>query len=495
MRSFRKYSVNKLMPHLFDLFIRCNLLQTSAPCGWTLRLVSALLTVLLFTADVVLVAVLQQDDMYLDLFTDSCAILGWLVHLTAIAVLQKSVLRRTRGPALLLLLVLLLVPNLVITLVVYSEIGGVFNLTEPLKLSRFVLASARTLPLLLYLFAFAFPCVSDPSYTLYVNASDGSPLIPVDNRPDTGDMVAEDGSGWTSRLFYLWLSPLLRRGQQGQLDKPEDVYHLPRKLRTTVILRRFHQCWETCRRGTAIRGEEWPRPVGGNLQNDTRTSHLLEESLALEGDVGLLKVLHKAFGLRYYVLGVLKVLVNLLTFGGPLLLSSLVNFMEDEEAPVSTGLWCALGLFASTLLSSILQNVFVFEVSKVSLSARSALISTIYDKALRISGSSLATFTLGEVVNLMSTDTDRIVNFFGSFHELWRLPFTFSITLYLLYLQVGVAFLGGLALALLLVPFNKFLASRIITNNEHMLRHKDSRVKVRLFQCCLEKTELLRVVS
>uniref|UniRef100_A0A4W6DUI8 ATP-binding cassette, sub-family C (CFTR/MRP), member 10 n=1 Tax=Lates calcarifer TaxID=8187 RepID=A0A4W6DUI8_LATCA len=427
------------LPHAgMAVFSACYLSMTSPPCGWTLRLVSALLAALLFTADVVLVSVLQQGDMYLDLLTDSCAVLAWLVHFTAMTVLQKSAFRRTRGPPLLLLLVLLSVPNLVITLMIYCETEGYLNLTEPLKLARFVLASARTLPLLVYLLAFTFPCISDPDYTLYINAVDGSPLIPQSTQPDTGEMVAEDGSGCFSRLFYLWLTPLLRRGQRGQLDRPADVYHLPRKLRTSVVCRYFHQCWEA-----------W-----------------------------LLRVLHKAFGLRFYLLGVLKVVVNMLSFTGPLLLSSLVNFIEEEGAPVSRGAWCALGLFATTLLTSVLRNIYVFQVSKVALSARAALVSSIYGKALRVSGSSLAGFTLGEVVNLMSTDTDRVVNFFNSFHELWSLPFRFSITLYLLYLQVGVAFLGGLVVALLLVPLNKFLASRILSNNKDMLRHKDSRVKL-----------------
>uniref|UniRef100_A0A672ZDD3 ATP-binding cassette, sub-family C (CFTR/MRP), member 10 n=1 Tax=Sphaeramia orbicularis TaxID=375764 RepID=A0A672ZDD3_9TELE len=258
-----------------------------------------------------------------------------------------------------------------------------------------------------------------------------------------GEMVAEDGSGCVSRLFYLWLTPLLRRGQRGELDKPSDVYHLPWKLRTSVICRYFSQ-------------------------------YMLE----LEGDVGLLRVLHKAFGLWYYMLGLLKVSVNLLSFAGPLLLSSLVNFMEEEGAPVSWGAWCAFGLFATTLLTAVLRNIFIFQVSKVSLSARAALISAIYSKALRVSGCSLSSCALGEVVNLMSTDTDRVVNFFNSFHELWSMPFRFSVTLYLLYLQVGVAFLGGLGVALLLVPFNKFLASRILSNNKLMLLHKDSRVKL-----------------
>lgn len=48
----------------------------------------------------------------------------------------------------------------------------------------------------------------------------------------------------------------------------------------------------------------------------------------------------------------------------------------------------------------------------------------------------------------------------------------------MLYLQVGVAFLGGVGVALLLVPLNKVLASRILENNRRMLVHKDGRVKL-----------------
>uniref|UniRef100_A0A672ZF74 ATP-binding cassette, sub-family C (CFTR/MRP), member 10 n=1 Tax=Sphaeramia orbicularis TaxID=375764 RepID=A0A672ZF74_9TELE len=396
--------------------------HSSPPCGWTLRLVSALLAVLFFTADVIVVSLLRQADMYLDVLADGCAILAWIVHFSAIAVLQRTAFRRTRGPLLLLLLVLLSVPNLVITLMVYCNTEGYLDLTEPLKVTRFALASARTLPLLIYLFAFIFPLYSffHLSFNLLrVNLLMClSPHLLSFHLP-VSEMVAEDGSGCVSRLFYLWLTPLLRRGQRGELDKPSDVYHLPWKLRGPG-----------------------------------------------------------AFGLWYYMLGLLKVSVNLLSFAGPLLLSSLVNFMEEEGAPVSWGAWCAFGLFATTLLTAVLRNIFIFQVSKVSLSARAALISAIYSKALRVSGCSLSSCALGEVVNLMSTDTDRVVNFFNSFHELWSMPFRFSVTLYLLYLQVGVAFLGGLGVALLLVPFNKFLASRILSNNKLMLLHKDSRVKL-----------------
>ncbi|PWA30778.1 hypothetical protein CCH79_00009268, partial [Gambusia affinis] len=444
-----------------------NLLQTSAPCGWTLRLVSALLAALLFTADAILVGILQQADSYLDILADGSALLAWLVHCSAIAVLLRSSFRRTRGPLLLLAITLLLVPNIVITLMIYCNSQEYF--TEPIKLTRLVLTSVRAFLLLVYLLAFAFPCIGEADYTLNINTVDGSPLLP---EPDTAEIVAEDGSDCLSRLFYLWLDPLLRRGRQGDLERPQHVYHLPRKLRTRVVWRYFHQCWGRCRKGAkrSDQQDQWPQPVKG--------SDPKEELLELEGDVGLLRVLHKAFGLRYYLLGVLKVTVNISTFAGPLLLSSLVNFIEEKEAPFSQGVACVLGLFATTFAGSFLRNIYTFQVSKVSLLARASLASAVYGKTLQVSGCSLAGFTLGEVVNQMSTDIQRIVNFFNSFHELWSLPFCFSVTLYLLNLQVGAAFLGGLGVALMLVPFNKFLASRILSNNNQMLKYKDNRVKL-----------------
>uniref|UniRef100_A0A3Q2NT33 ATP-binding cassette sub-family C member 10 n=1 Tax=Fundulus heteroclitus TaxID=8078 RepID=A0A3Q2NT33_FUNHE len=454
---------------------RSNFLQTSAPCGWTLRLVSAALAVLLFTADMVLVGVLQQGDMYLDILADGWALLAWLVHCGAIGVLLRTSFRRSRGPPLLLATMLLLVPNIVITLMIYCNRKEYLSLTEPLKLARFVLASARAFLLLVYLLAFACPCIGEAEYSLHINAADGSPLLSESTEPDTSQIVAEDGSSCLSRLLYLWLNPLFRRGQRGDLGRPHHVYHLPWRLRTRVVWRHFHRCWEACQGGAEIsdQQDQWPRPVSSVNGSDYK-----EGLLGLEGDVGLLRVLHKAFGLRYYILGVLRMIVNISMLAGPLLLSGLVNFIEEKKAPFSKGIVFVLGLFATTLVGSFLRNIYAFQISKISLSARAALVSAIYGKALQVSSCSLAGFTLGEVVNLMSTDTDRVVNFFNSFHELWSLPFCFSVTLYLLYLQVGVAFLGGLCVALVLVPFNKFLASRILSNNKHMLKYKDDRVKL-----------------
>ncbi|XP_051939169.1 ATP-binding cassette sub-family C member 10 isoform X2 [Hippocampus zosterae] len=392
---------------------RCQPAWVAPPCGRTLRLLSSALASALFAADAALALASGRPDMYPDVLAGGFGTLAWLVQVGAVAALP----RWTRGPLPLSLSVLPSIPNLVFTVVIYLQRSVPATSSGALQSARFVLAAVRMLPVPLYLVGTALA----PAAPL--QDEDAAPLLPEE---DTGEMVAEDGSGCFSRLFYLWLTPLLRRGRRGELDRPARVYHLPRDLRAAVIRRRFRRSWATCRRGASP--EPRPRPVGPDFA---------EELPELDGDVSLLRVLHVAFGGRYYALGALKLVVNMLRFCGPLLLSLLV-----------------------------------------ALSARAALVSAIYAKALRVGGAGLARLALGEVVNLMSADTDRVVNFFNSFHELWSLPFQLAIALYLLYLQVGVAFLGGLGLALLLVPFNKFLASRIVRNNRRMLRYKDARVKL-----------------
>ncbi|KAG7274975.1 hypothetical protein CRUP_001068, partial [Coryphaenoides rupestris] len=451
--------------------------------GWTARLASALLLLLLFSGDLVLSVLLQRQDRLHpeDWLADGCALLAWSLHAAAARTLQRSAAWAPgRGPLLLVLLVLLSAPNLAFTLaaVALDPAHAALSPAEPLRLSRFVLAAVRTLPLAVYLLATAFPCVRRGArYELQINSDMDDPGGRPEStlHPDTSAVVAEDGSGCISRLLYLWLEPLLQRGQRGQLGAPSDVYQLPRTMRTAAVKQHFYRCWQAGHQGAAAGGgEEWPRPVSRHLLQEEE-----EEQAALSRDARLLRVLHRAFGGRYYALGMLKLAGNLLAFAGPLLLSQLVGFMEDPEAPWSRGALLTLGLFSSSLLAAVLRNLFGFHVGKVALSVRAAAITAIYGKALRAGrGPAGGRGALGEVVNLMSTDADRLGNFCQSFHELWSLPVQFSIALYLLYLQVGVAFLGGLGVALLLVPLNKLLAARILDNNKLLLHHKDARVKL-----------------
>ncbi|NWU26130.1 MRP7 protein, partial [Dyaphorophyia castanea] len=429
---FNQLTLN-VIPHVILAVVSACFLGTprsgsSVPCSlsWGWRIATSFVLTGLFLADTIPATISQQElgPVYLEVLANGTAALTWLVHGFTLLMLCRSIHGFTRGPAALALLTLLPLPSFIITLVWYCQTGTAWSPAHPGASSRF-----------------AILCLQLASLLAYVSSS---PLIAPGNKTSPSQSpgsqrVAEDGESWLSRFFYIWMNPIMKRGYQQKLNRPQDVYVLPRQLQAARVCDRPRHAQEAVR---------------------------------------LLSVLHAAFGLRFYTLGLLKLASSLLGFTGPLLLNLLVNFMESRQEPLSHGVLYALGLFAGSFLGAVLRNQFSYEMNKMTLMVRAAVISAIYRKALRVSSTSLARFTVGEIVNFMTTDTSRLVNFCLSFHELWSLPVQLAITLYLLYQQVGVAFLGGMGLALLLVPINKIIANCIMMNSKEMLKLKDTRVKL-----------------
>ncbi|XP_074899136.1 ATP-binding cassette sub-family C member 10 isoform X2 [Buteo buteo] len=448
--------------------------------GWACRIAASSVLAGLFLADTILATVSQQElgPVYLEVLANGTATLTWLTHGLALLVLCRSIHGSTRGPVALALLTLLPLPSFIITLVWYYQSGTVWSPPHPAASSRFTILCLQLASLLVYVISYLFPTAGRQDF-LSINRSCqqdqliSEPGIPV---PDQ-QRVAEDGESWLSRFFYVWMNPLMKCGYQWKLNQPQDVYVLPRQLQAARVCDHFYSCWQKAAAPHQVQ-EETASLTSPIIARGDGSSDALDSSHRAQEAVQLFSVLHAAFGLRFYSLGLLKLAGNLLGFLGPLLLNLLVSFMESRQEPLSHGVLYALGLFAGSFLGSLLRNQFSYEVNKVTLMVRAAVVSAIYRKALCVGSTSLTHFTVGEIVNFMSTDTGRLVNFCLSFHEVWSLPFQFAITLYLLYQQVGVAFLGGLALALLLVPINKVIANRIMMNNKEMLKHKDTRVKL-----------------
>nr|XP_009512064.1 PREDICTED: multidrug resistance-associated protein 7 [Phalacrocorax carbo] len=456
---FNQLTLN-VIPHVILAVVSACFLGTprsgsglSCRPGWRCRITTSFVLAGLFLADAIPATISQQKlgPVYLEVLANGIATLTWLTHGFALLMLFRSIHSSTRGPAALAVLSLLPLPSFVITLVWYCQSGTAWSLTHPAASSRFVILCLQLASLLVYVIGYLLPTTGRQDF-LSINCS-----------WQQDQLVSEPGTSVPD--------------EQRVAEDAQDVYVLPRQLQAARVCDQFYSCWQ--KKASLHQVEEetvsLTSPIIAGVDG---SSDALDSLHQTQEAVQLFSVLHAAFGLRFYSLGLLKLAGNLLGFSGPLLLNLLVNFMESQQEPLSHGVLYALGLFAGSFLGALLRNQFSYEVNKVTLMARAAIISAIYRKALRVSSTSLTRFTMGEIVNFMSTDTSRLVNFCLSFHEVWSLPFQFGITLYLLYRQVGIAFLGGLALALLLVPINKVIANRIMMNNKEMLKHKDTRVKL-----------------
>uniref|UniRef100_A0A8C0RI89 ATP binding cassette subfamily C member 10 n=1 Tax=Canis lupus familiaris TaxID=9615 RepID=A0A8C0RI89_CANLF len=397
--------------------------------GWRLRLTASFLLFIFPLLDLLPVALppgAGPGPIGLEVLAGGVAAVAWISHCLALWALAHSPHGHSRGPLALALAAFLPAPALVLTLLWHCQRGTLLPPLLPGPLSRLCLLILQLAALLAYGLGWAVPGASRRPWAQELLLSQGQE-----------SEVAEDGESWLSRFSYAWLTPLLARGARGELRQPQDTCHLPRRLHPTYLARIFQAHWQ-------------------------------------EG-VRLWKALYKAFGRHYLALGLLKLVGTMLGFSGPLLLSLLVGFLEEGQEPLSNGLLYALGLAGGAILGAVLQNQYGYEIRKVTLQARGAVLNILYRKALQLGPRRPPA---GEALNLLGTDSERLLNFAGSFHEAWGLPLQLAITLYLLHQQVGVAFVGGLILALLLVPVNKVIATRIMASNQEMLQHKDARVKL-----------------
>ncbi|KAH8258579.1 hypothetical protein KR038_011973, partial [Drosophila bunnanda] len=243
---------------------------------------------------------------------------------------------------------------------------------------------------------------------------------------------AQDEANVGSRFLFHWVHPLIAKGVAGKLRKIEDLFDLPEALNITRLSERLH--------------------------------------LALSQSQSLWRALHRCFGVEFYLIGVLRLIADLSGFAGPLLLGRLLRQDHTDSNEVY---YYALGLFGSTLLSALCSTHFDWRMAMVSMKMRVGVVNSIYRKALE---ARVIKDSRPDMLNLMSTDTDRIVNSCISFHFFWSIPFKLFTTLYLLYLQLGAAFLAGVLFAALLIPINRWLAKRIGIYSTGLMTAKDARL-------------------
>ncbi|XP_014255576.1 multidrug resistance-associated protein 7 [Cimex lectularius] len=256
--------------------------------------------------------------------------------------------------------------------------------------------------------------------------------------------VAMEGWNSLARLTFSWVNPLIEKGVQGLLDSTEDLYDLPNSMTVAQL----------------------------NMNMSVALYHHPRYRSTL------LRALHKCFWKEFYGIGVLKFIADVSGFCGPIFLNLLVKFIEDKTEPVGYGYMYAIGLSITALISAFCNSHFNFLMSKVGLKIKAALVSTIYKKTLTVNTVTMSQFSKGEVANYMSTDMDRIVNSCASFHAFWSIPLQLFVTLYLLYLQVGLSFLAGIAFSIVLIPINRFLAKQIGKLSEKTMSYKDARLQI-----------------
>uniref|UniRef100_A0A0K8S5R1 ABC transmembrane type-1 domain-containing protein n=1 Tax=Lygus hesperus TaxID=30085 RepID=A0A0K8S5R1_LYGHE len=287
--------------------------------------------------------------------------------------------------------------------------------------------------------------------------------------PKTSNPRPEISASFPSRLTFSWFASLALLGYRRPLVS-SDLWNLNYEDTAAEVFPVFDKHWKATLAKNAgkleatYNGKVDGVNFGGIGKNTVKPSSILP-------------ALWKTFWPSFVFGSILKLGQDLLGFVSPQVLALLIEFIQGDEPQWKGYLYVFLLMITAALQTLFLAQYF-YKLMFIGMHTRTALISTIYRKALRLSSAARKESTVGEIVNIMSVDAQRFTDITTHLNMLWSAPLQISLALYFLWQILGPSVLAGLAVMIIIIPVNGFIANKMKTLQIKQMKNKDERIKI-----------------
>uniref|UniRef100_A0A1B6KK54 ABC transmembrane type-1 domain-containing protein n=1 Tax=Graphocephala atropunctata TaxID=36148 RepID=A0A1B6KK54_9HEMI len=280
----------------------------------------------------------------------------------------------------------------------------------------------------------------------------------------------EVGSSFVSQIFVGWFDGLIWKGFRKTLTSA-DLWNLKFEDTSTYLVPRFEKRWNK-NLENAYGGSAPPRK---DAQNGTHNAPNVQKKP--QKTVSIWGPMVKMLWIPLLTSGLAKIIADALEFINPQILNLMIRYIAGKEH-MWKGMVYAVSMFLAAELYTLFLNRMAMDLYIVGINWRTAIMSAIYKKALRISAAARKESTVGEVVNLMAVDAQRCSDFAQYIHYIWTAPISIGVALYFLWNLLGVSTLAGLAVMLVVMPINSVIANQMKTLQAKQMQLKDERVKL-----------------
>uniref|UniRef100_A0A671PYG4 Multidrug resistance-associated protein 4 n=1 Tax=Sinocyclocheilus anshuiensis TaxID=1608454 RepID=A0A671PYG4_9TELE len=250
-----------------------------------------------------------------------------------------------------------------------------------------------------------------------------------------------------SQIFFCWLNPLFRIGSKRRLEE-DDMYK--------VLL------------------EDGSKRLGEELYWD----HEVEKATKELRTPKLTKAIIRCYWRSYAVLGVFTLIEVLIQ---PVFLGKLIQYFERNEPDNMAALYEAYGYAAgvslSTLGLALLHHLYFYHVQRAGMKIRIAMCHMIYRKALCLSATAMGQTTTGQIVNLLSNDVSKFDEVTIFLHFLWVGPLQAAAVIGLLWQEIGVSCLAGMAVLIFLMPLQTMFGKLFSKYRSKTAAFTDNRIR------------------
>eukprot|EP00698_Gefionella_okellyi_P000239 TRINITY_DN1020_c0_g1_i1.p1 TRINITY_DN1020_c0_g1~~TRINITY_DN1020_c0_g1_i1.p1 ORF type:complete len:1346 (-),score=399.84 TRINITY_DN1020_c0_g1_i1:1124-5134(-) len=273
-----------------------------------------------------------------------------------------------------------------------------------------------------------------------MDATDIKPVVRVPNVEKTANPL--------SRLLFSYLTPLMFKGFKRPV-KDEDLWDLDSGDTTDDNLKRFDHHWSEQQK----------------LEKPSVPAAIV-----------------KAFGSYIALSWIWHAIAVAALLGQTQILNYMIIFLQvpwwNAQNNGLDGYMFALGLGLLALVRSLALYQSQVMSQRAGTRIRNALTASVYRKAMSISTAGRNTTSNGQIVNLVSNDTQRMVEIFMFFNEgIFALP-QIIVALALLWQQLGPHALTGFACVLVTIPITGASMKGMTDARGDMLKQTDSRVKI-----------------
>lgn len=139
----------------------------------------------------------------------------------------------------------------------------------------------------------------------------------------------------------------------------------------------------------------------------------------------------------------------------PLCLGGFVGYFSPADGfntTLNDAYWYAAGIVFCNAFTVIMYHPFVFYMTKFSCKIRLGCSGLIYQKALRLTKSSIDESQTGKIFNLISNDLYKFGTGVESLHDIWRGPFESAAFFTIIYMEIGMAAVIGMVFLLSFIP-------------------------------------------
>ncbi|KAI8928981.1 hypothetical protein BC831DRAFT_45566 [Entophlyctis helioformis] len=314
----------------------------------------------------------------------------------------------------------------------------------------------------------------------------------------------EASAGFLSHLTYSWMDGVLSTGRKRPLQM-SDVGRIGPRWQVEPLTEQLAAAWAdeladhkarsaAFAESTAAAAAAPPASDSANSKSSTKA----KDSKA-PPPPSLSMAIRRAWFWTLAWPGILRFVADMASVSSPFLIKAIVEFLGKSQVaastgqelpPIANGLAYAFGLFALQFGSTIISNYYFYYVLTQGMAVRSAMVALLYRKSLLISPAARQEFNSGKLINIITTDANRVENFIGFMHNIWSTVIQLIVIIAFLCTQLGPSALVGVALLLMLGPLQGTLFVVLRDIRKKIAPITDSRVK--LMQQMLQGIRVLK---